>query len=217
MAVNYLRGEEEALEVSREVVRRGGKGLAVQGDVSSPEEVEAMVAATVGSLGGLDVLVNNAGIYRRGPLDALPLEQWRRVVDVNLTGPFLCIRAVLPHMKARGQGRIINVSSQIAIRGTDHGADYAASKAGLLGLTKAAALELGPHNITVNAIAPGTIETSIIAHYSEEDRRMKRHSLPLGRIGLPEEVASVVSFLASPDAGYITGATLHVNGGGLIV
>lgn len=214
--VNYHRSEEEARRVAEEVAERGREGLALRADVAEPREVDAMVAGTVEAFGGVDALVNNAGVYRRGSLEALPLKQWRRILDVNLTGAFLCIQAVVPHLKARGQGRIVNVSSQIAVRGTDHGADYAASKAGLLGLTKAAALELGPH-ITVNAVAPGTIETDLIADYTEEDRRRKHASLPLGRIGLPQEVASAVSFLVSPDAEYVTGATLHVNGGGLIV
>jgi 3-oxoacyl-[acyl-carrier protein] reductase len=217
VVINYHRRERDAREVAKRVEELGQRALVVQADVASYEDVEAMVSMAVDCLGSIDVLVNNAGIYERTTLEDLSLDGWRRTLDVNLTGAFNCIKAVLPSMKKLGWGRIINISSQIAIRGTDHGADYAASKAGLLGLTRAAALELARFGITVNAIAPGTVETDIIAHYTEEDRRLKAQRIPLGRIGSPEEIASAVSFLASDDASYITGATLHVNGGGLIV
>ncbi len=217
LIVNYMRGEAEAEDVARLVEAAGRQALPIKADVAFPEQVAAMITRAMEEFGRIDVLVNNAGIYRLGTIEGLGLEQWRRVLDVNLTGAFNCTKAVLPHMKASGGGRIINISSQIAIRGTEHGADYAASKAGLLGLTRAAALEFAKYNITVNAIAPGTIETDIIAHYTDTDRKRKSEAIPLGRIGLPEEVASVVSFLASEDSSYVTGATFHVNGGGLIV
>ncbi len=217
VVVNYERNKEGAEEVARLVEAASSECLVMQADVASRKQVDGMVHHAVDRFGRIDVLVNNAGIYRRGRIEELSLKHWRRVLDVNLTGAFNCIQAVLPQMKVHGWGRMINISSQIAVRGTDHGADYAASKAGLLGLTKAAALELARYGITVNAIAPGTIETDIIAHYTPEDRLRKSESIPAGRIGLPEEVASVVSFLASVDSDYVTGATIHVNGGGLIV
>lgn len=217
VVINYRKSKKEAQEVGSRVEALGGRVLLLRADVASYEDVETMVMRAVQELDRIDVLVNNAGVYRRTTLEELSLDQWRLTLDVNLTGAFNCIKAVLPTMKGLGWGRIINISSQIAIRGTDHGADYAAAKAGLLGLTKAAALELARYNITVNAIAPGTIDTDIIADYTEEDRRRKAEGIPLRHIGLPEEVASVASFLASEDSSYMTGATLHVNGGGLIV
>jgi 3-oxoacyl-[acyl-carrier protein] reductase len=215
--VNYVKRESEAREVAKRVEEMGRRCLLVRADVASHEEVTSMVSHSIAEMGSVDVLVNNAGVYQRTSLDDLSLEGWRRTLDVNLTGTFNCIKAVVPHMKRMGWGRIINISSQIAVRGTDHGADYAAAKAGLLGLTKAAALELAKFGITVNAVAPGTIDTDIIAHYTEEDRKRRSERIPLGRIGRPEDVAAVVSFLASDDSSYVTGATIHVNGGGLMI
>lgn len=217
VVINYYSHEEQAREVAREVEKVGSRALVARADVASHEEVMSMVESAVKAFGRIDVLVNNAGIYQRTDIEGLSLDQWRRVMDVNLMGAFHCIKAVAPIMRGQRWGRIINVSSQIAFRGTPHGADYAASKAGLLGLTKAAALELARYNVTVNAVAPGTIETDIIAHYTDEDRRRKAEAIPLGRIGNPEDVADVISFLASEDSRYITGATIHVNGGGLIL
>ncbi len=217
VVVNYFKSEREAQGVADLVRATGRRAVAIRADVASYEEVTSMIDRALDEFDRIDVLVNNAGRYQRTTIEDLGPEGWQRTLDVNLTGAFNCTKAVLGPMKSVGRGRIINISSQIAVRGTDHGADYAASKAGLLGLTKAVALELAEHRITVNAIAPGTIETDIIAHYTEEDRKTKTGRIPLGRIGLPEEVASVVSFLASEDSDYITGATIHVNGGGLIV
>lgn len=217
VAVNYHTREAEALEVVGAVEARGGEGMAVRADVATPDEVAAMVDRVQDVLGPVQVLVNNAGTYRRATLPELALDQWRRTLDVNLTGAYLCLQAVAAGMRNRGWGRVVNITSQIAHRGTDHGADYAASKAGLLGLTKAAARELAPHGITVNAVAPGTIDTDLIAGYSEEDRRRRAGEIPVGRIGTPEDVAAAVSFLASDDAAYVTGTTLHVNGGYLIL
>lgn len=215
--INYLKGEKEALDVERLISASGREGMALQADVASYEDVASMISRAIDRFHRIDILVNNAGVYQRGTIENLSLKQWRRVLDVNLTGAFNCMKAALPYMKQREWGRIINITSQIAFKGTDHGVDYAASKAGLLGLTKASALELARYKITVNAIAPGTIETDIIAHYTDEDRARKSEAIPMKRIGLPEEVASVVSFLASEDSSYVTGATIHVNGGGLIV
>lgn len=217
VAVNYRTREAEAVEVVRAVEARGGEGMTVRADVAAPADVAAMVARVDDILGPVQVLVNNAGIYRRATLPELDLEQWQRTLDVNLTGAYLCLQAVAPGMRDRGWGRVVNITSQIAHRGTDHGADYAASKAGLLGLTKAAARELAPHGVTVNAVAPGTIDTDLIAAYSEADRRRRAQEVPLGRIGTPEDVAAAVSFLASEDGAYVTGITLHVNGGYLIL
>lgn len=217
VVVNYLEREAEAREVAEEVEAGGRKALPVRADVASRSEVRRMVAEARESLGPVEILINNAGVYQRVTVEELDPAQWDRTLAVNLTGAFHCIQAVLPGMRSEGWGRIVNISSQIGVRGTDHGADYATSKAGLLGLTKAVALEVARDGITVNAVAPGTIETDILAGYTEEDRQERRRRIPLGRIGLPEDVASTVSYLVSEDARYVTGATLHVNGGYLIV
>ncbi|MDX1534129.1 MAG: SDR family NAD(P)-dependent oxidoreductase [Thermoplasmata archaeon] len=217
VVVNYVEQEEAARSVADQVEALGRRSLAFRADVGSPDEVRRMVEAASEDLGPVTILVNNAGIYRRVTVDELVPERWERTLAVNLTGAFHAIRAVLPGMRKAGWGRIVNVSSQVGLRGTDHGADYAASKAGLLGLTKAIALEAADDGITVNAVAPGTIETDIIKDYTREDREARHRAIPLGRIGLPEEVASMISYLTSEEARYITGATFHVNGGYLIV
>lgn len=216
VALNYLQSEEEANRAVEGIREAGGEARSVRADVAAWPEVSAMVRSVKAELGPVDVLVNNAGTYRRGSLDDLTRARWDRTLAVNLTGAFHCLRAVAPSMRERGWGRVVNVASQIALRGTDHGADYAASKAGLLGLTRAAARELAPHGVTVNAVAPGTIDTDLIGGYSEAHRRRRAEEIPLGRIGSPGEVASAISFLVSEDARYVTGATLDVNGGYLI-
>ncbi len=217
VVVNYHRSKKGAEEVAREIERGGREALVARADVASAEQVGSMVSKALERFGSIDVLVNNAGHYQRSTLDTLTLGRWNRTLQVNLTGAFNCMMAVVPHMKESGWGRIINISSQLATKGTDHGADYAVSKSGMLGLTKAAALELARYGITVNAISPGTIETDIIRNYTVEEREQKSRAIPMGRIGLPQEVASVISFLASEDSSYVTGATIHVNGGSLIV
>ncbi len=217
VVVNYLRQGDAARDVVDRIEQAGRRGLAIRADVASRDEVRRMVAEAAEVLGPVSVLVNNAGIYQRVTVDQMEPNRWERTLSVNLSGAFHTIQAVLPAMRQEGWGRIVNVSSQVGLRGTDHGADYAASKAGLLGLTKAVALEVAREGITVNAVAPGTIETDIIRNYSKEDREIRSRHIPVGRIGLPEEVASMVSYLASEEARYITGATLHVNGGYLIV
>jgi 3-oxoacyl-[acyl-carrier protein] reductase len=140
-------------------------------------------------------------------------EDWQRVIDVNLTGTYLTSRLLGPRMADRGWGRIVNISSVVAMSGTDHEAHYAASKAGLHGLTKSLALELSPKGVTVNAVAPGWIRTDMTADTTEEEMAEAMREVPLGRIGEPEEIASVIAYLASPDAAYVTGQVIHVNGG----
>ncbi len=217
VVVNYLRQGDAARDVVARIEQAGRRSLAIRADVASRDEVRSMVGEAAEALGPISVLVNNAGTYQRVTVDQMDPDRWERTLSVNLSGAFHTIQAVLPAMRQGGWGRIVNVSSQLGVRGTDHGADYAASKAGLLGLTKAVALEVAREGITVNAVAPGTIETDIIRSYSKEDREIRNRRIPVGRIGLPEEVASMVSYLASEEARYITGATLHVNGGYLIV
>lgn len=197
----------------------GGRALAVQCDVSSRTSVDAAVAAVLAESGRLDVLVNNAGITRDNLLFKLSDDDWTTVLDVNLTSVFLMCRAAQQHMVAERYGRIVNLSSRSAL-GNRGQANYAAAKAGVQGLTATLAMELGPFNITVNAVAPGYIATPMTAATAdrvgvspEEHQEQVAERTPLRRVGQPDEVASVIAFLASDDASYVSGQTLYVNGG----
>ncbi len=216
VAVNYLEGKESALRVVNRNEAQGRRSIAVQADVSRIADVRRMVAETVRGLGRLDVLVNNAGVYDRALFDDTTPEDWDRRIAVNLSSCFYAAKAAVPEMRKVGGGRIISVTSQLAYRGTSHGADYVAAKAGIVGLTKALALELAKDGILVNAVAPGSIETDILAGDTPEDRARRLRTIPLGRVGRAEEVAAAIAFLASPDSAYITGQVLHVNGGSLL-
>ncbi len=195
----------------------GTDALAIQVDVADERSVAKMVAAVVDRFGGADVLVNNAAVYatvpiRRAPLEALTVAEWDQVMAVNLRGSFLCARAVAASMKARGGGRIINISSGTALNGTG-ALHYAASKAGVIGFTRTLARELGPHGITVNAVAPGATLTDAT---SPEDRRRHAASVAtraIPRVETPHDIVGAVLFLASPAAAFITGQTLVVDGG----
>ncbi len=216
VAVTYAERKEGALQVVNEVEGRGRNAIAVQADVSRVEDVQRMVSETVAGLGRLDVLVNNAGVYRRALFDEVTPDDWDRRLAINLSSCFYAAKAAVPEMRKVGGGRIISVTSQLAYRGTTHGADYVAAKAGIVGLTKALALELAKDRILVNAVAPGSIETGILAGDAPEDRARRVRTIPLGRVGQADEVAAAIAFLASPDAAYITGQVLHVNGGSLL-
>ena len=213
VAVNYHASEEAALRVLEEVRGAGVRGMVVHGDVADEDQVEAMVSEVREELGPVDVLVNNAGIHKHHKSWEMSVEDWDRIIGVNLTGAYLTSRLLGPEMAARGWGRIINISSIVADIGSDHEAHYTASKAGMHGLTKSLALELSPKGVTVNAVAPGWIRTDMTADVTEEEWAEALEEIPLGRIGEPEEIASVVAYLASPEASYVTGQVLHVNGG----
>lgn len=213
VAVNYCTSEKAALELVKEIEDHGGQALPYQADVSNPEQVTAMVAAIVRRWGALDILVNNAGIMEDNLLVDMTLEEWERVIDVNLRSAFLCTRAVIPLLQARGGGRIINISSQAALAGSRRHVHYATAKAGLLGFTYSLAKELGPYGITVNAVSPGRIVTDMIKERMQGREEEWLQQTPLAQLGKPEEVAAAVAFLASDEASYITGANLNVNGG----
>lgn len=165
----------------------------------------------------IDAHVNNAEIYVRKTIWELGPKDWQRTIDINLAGIYNCSKAVIPQMRNLGWGRIVNISGQIGFRRSTHGVDYAASKAGVFGLMKSLALELAPYNITVNAISPGAVETDILAGGIRKERRRRIGAILLGRIGVPEEIASAAAFLVLDDANCTSGQTLHVNGGYLMV
>lgn len=214
VGVNYLDDRGAAEQVAENVRGAGRRAVLVQADVAQPSGIDAMVAQIVGELGGLDVLVNNAGVYPRVPLLEMRERDWDLVLDVNLKGGFFCAQAAARAMIAgRRRGSVINMASQ-AIRGAVRGVHYSASKGGVVAMTRAMALELAPYGIRVNAIAPGLTDTAQPRYGSTEDEiAVMASAVPLGRMAQPEDIARVAVFLASDDAGHVTGQTVHVNGG----
>lgn len=216
VGINYLRSEKEALSLAEELRDYGVKAVALQADVAADDQVERMVESARRELGGIGVLVNNAGIAFQKLLTDVTPEEWRRMMGVHLDGAFYCCRRVIPEMVRRQDGVILNVSSMWGVTGGSCEVPYSAAKAGLIGMTKALAKELGPSHIRVNCVAPGVIGTDMCAGLDGETRRELREETPLGRLGTPEDVAKVLLFLASPAAGFITGQVVGVNGGMVI-
>jgi 3-oxoacyl-[acyl-carrier protein] reductase len=211
VGINYHSYEKGAKETLKLVQNSGGDGLLLKGDVSKLEDVEKIVNTFIDKTGQIDILVNNAGIYERNYFEELSIDKWNKVLSINLTGCFnLCKQAIL-HMKEGS--KIIFISSQLALKGSTHGADYATSKAGILGLARSLALELADRKINVNSVAPGTIDTDIIANYTEEMKKQRIKEIPLKRLGTAEDVANTCLFLASDLSNYITGEIIDVNGG----
>ncbi|NJR67944.1 MAG: 3-oxoacyl-[acyl-carrier-protein] reductase [Synechococcales cyanobacterium CRU_2_2] len=211
IVVNYARSSEAAEAVVQEIVAGGGEAIAQPADVSQEDQVEALVKATQDQWGRIDVLVNNAGITKDNLLLRMKPADWSAVIDLNLTGVYLCTRAVSKLMLKQKSGRIINISSIVGEMGNPGQANYAAAKAGVIGFTKAVAKEVASRGITVNAVAPGFIETDM-THGLDSSALLK--FIPLARLGQADEVAGTVRFLAAdPAAGYITGQAINVDGG----
>ena len=213
VAVNYHTGSSAAATVVDSIAASGGEAFAVGGDVSQEDQVESLIKSVVQRWGELDILVNNAGITRDKLLLRMSAEEWDDVITVNLRSAYLCTRAVLPHMIRQRHGRIVNLSSVVGLSGNPGQANYAASKAGLIGFTKAMAREVASRNVTVNAVAPGYITTAMVQRLPEEVQKGILARIPMARFGTPEDVAEAVSFLCTDAAGYITGQVIGIDGG----
>ncbi len=211
--VNYVARPEPALETVARIEAAGGQARVAQFDVADAAAVQEAVTALAAEEGRLDILVNNAGITRDGLLLKMKEEAWDAVIDTNLKGAFNCLRAAAKPMMKQRWGRIVNITSVIGFAGNAGQVNYAAAKAGLMGLTKSAARELASRQITVNAVAPGYIETEMTSHLSEELAARILAEIPLARLGQAGDVAAAVAYLVSEGADYVTGQCLHVNGG----
>ena len=213
VVVNYRGNAEAAHEVLALIEGQGGKAIAVAADVGQSAEIDTLFAASTEAFGSVDILVNNAGLTRDNLLIRLSEADWDAVMATNLKSAYLCAKAALRGMLKARWGRIVNVSSMAGIVGNAGQTNYSAAKAGVIALSKSLAREVGSRGITVNAVAPGLIETEMIAHLPEELRQQMLSHVALGRIGTPEDVAAVISFLCTPAAGYVTGQVLVVDGG----
>ncbi|WP_164669036.1 3-oxoacyl-[acyl-carrier-protein] reductase [Virgibacillus doumboii] len=213
VAVNYAGSEDKAQAVVEEIEQLGVKSFKVQADVANADDAKPMMKAVVNEFGSLDILVNNAGITRDNLLMRMKEEEFDQVINTNLKGVFQCTKAVSRQMMKQKGGRIINVASIVGVSGNPGQANYVAAKAGVIGMTKSTAKEFASRNILVNAVAPGFISTDMTDELTDEQQKGMLDLIPLGKLGQPEDVAKVVRFLASEDANYITGQTIHIDGG----
>jgi 3-oxoacyl-[acyl-carrier protein] reductase len=213
VAVNYAGSETKAEAVVEEIVQMGLKSFKVQADVANESDVKEMVKAVTSQFGSLDILVNNAGVTKDNLLMRMKEAEFDQVINTNLKGVFVCTKAVTRQMMKQKSGKIVNVASIVGVTGNPGQANYVAAKAGVIGLTKSTAKELASRHIYVNAVAPGFISTDMTDQLTEEQRTSMLEMIPLAKLGTPEEVANVVRFLASDDASYITGQTIHIDGG----
>lgn len=213
IGINYHASNERAKEVL-DSVNKYSEAILLKGDVSDKNDCKRIVSEFVDEFNGLDILVNNAGILKKKNLEESTVDTFDETMGVNVRGPFMLSKYCLKYMKESESGRIINMSSQWAFSASDQATSYVVSKTAIIGLTRALALELGPKGITVNGIAPGTIETDMISdRYSEEEKRERAESIPLKRLGKPEDIAETSLFLASKEGSYINGEIIGVNGG----
>lgn len=213
VVVHYHEAEDRAKGTVEAVREAGAEAIVVQADIADPEQARALAETSLDHFGHLDTLVNNAGMYPRNTIDQVTPADFERVVKVNAQGAFNVTKPLVEHLRANGGGRIVNLSSILGVRGSKHGTHYSSSKAAVLGFTKSLARELAEDNVLVNAICPGAIETDMIAADTPETRAKRQEAIPMARVGQPEEIAGVISFLVGEDASYITGETFHVNGG----
>jgi 3-oxoacyl-[acyl-carrier protein] reductase len=213
VVVNYAGNEQKANEVVDAIKALGQDAIAIKANVANNDEVVAMVKQTVDTFGQVDILVNNAGITRDNLLMRMKEEEWDSVMDTNLKGVFLCIKAVSRYMTRQRHGKIVNIASIVGVSGNAGQANYVAAKAGVIGLTKTTAKEFASRNIHVNAIAPGFITTDMTDGLNEEVKNDMLKTIPLARFGEAKDIAKAVAFLASEDSNYITGQTIHIDGG----
>lgn len=213
VVVNYRTNAEAAQEVVEAIQAQGGQAIAVQADVGDAEDAKRLIKTAQTTYGGLDILVNNAGTTRDTLLARMSEEDWNLVINTNLKGTFNCTKAAMRPMMRQRHGRIVNITSVAGLTGNPGQANYSAAKAGLVGFTKAVAKEVGSRNITVNAVAPGYIPTDLTASLPQELVEKAIEMTPLGRAGMPEDIANAVAFLVSEEASFITGVVLRVDGG----
>lgn len=213
IVINYRSSEDEAQKVAEEVKKFGVDAMLVKADISSLEEAERLVKEAKDKFGKIDIMVNNAGITKDGLVMRMKEEDFDNVIRVNLKGVFNCLKSITPIMMRQKHGKIINLSSVVGISGNAGQVNYAASKAGVIGMTKSLAKEIGSRGINVNAVAPGFIETDMTEKLGEKFKQEAVNNIPLKRLGKPEDVADVVSFLASDASDYVTGQVIHVDGG----
>ncbi|WP_321994248.1 3-oxoacyl-[acyl-carrier-protein] reductase [Clostridium butyricum] len=216
LVLNYRSSEQEALEVEKQVKDMGVDAISIKGDISKLEDVETLVSTTKEKFGAIDIMVNNAGITKDTLILRMKEEDFDTVIDVNLKGVFNCLKTITPVMVRQKYGKIINLSSVVGISGNAGQVNYSASKAGVIGMTKSLAKEVGSRGINVNAVAPGFIETDMTDVLGDKYKDEIKKNIPLKKLGKPEDVANVVAFLASENSDYITGQVIHVDGGMLM-